>query len=123
MTDQNSQKSSDVPGQKRWVPAEHGELTPENREFLQHLESLISDDRHHDVLAIIHELDEVDIAELMIYVPLRKARKLYAWLPPELAADILEALNPDLRAVLMQDSDVARITEIVEELEDDDAVE
>jgi magnesium transporter len=106
-----------------WKRGAHGELVPENREFLQHIDSLISEGRHHDVLAIIDAWEEADIAELMIHVSLRKARKLYDWLPPEQAADILEALNPDLRAVLMQDADVARITEIVEELEDDDAVE
>ena len=105
------------------MPAEYGDLSPENREFLQHVESLISEDRHHDVLAIIDDWDDADTAWLMIHLPLRKARKLYAWLPPELAADVLEAFNPDLRAVLMQDSDIARITQIVEELEDDDAVE
>ena len=123
MTDQNSQMSMELAVTMRWQCGAHGELAPENREFLQFIESLISEGKHQDVLAIIDRWEEPDIAELMIHVSLRKARKLYDWLPPERAADILEALNPDLRAVLMQDSDVARITEIVEELDDDDAVE
>jgi len=123
VTDQNSQMSMELAVTMRWQCGAHGELAPENREILQFIESLISDGKHQGVLAIIDRWEEPDIAELMIHVSLRKARKLYDWLPPERAADILEALNPDLRAVLMQDSDVARITEIVEELDDDDAVE
>ena len=115
----NSESSAD----QRWIHGEHGELVPENRDLLQRIEALTAEDKSGEVLAIIAGWDDMDISELMIHVPLRKARKLYNWLPPEHAADILEALNPDLRAVLMQDADVARITEIVEELEDDDAVE
>jgi magnesium transporter len=123
VTDQNTEFSRESAMTTQWMPGVHGELAPENREFLQHIDALISDGLQTDVLAIIDDWDELDIAELMVHVPLRKARKLYDWLPPEHAADVLEALNPDLRAMLMQDSDVARITEIVEELDDDDAVE
>ncbi len=123
MTDQNSQMSTESAAEMRWMRGAHGELAPENRDLLQQIDSLISEGDQPGVLTILAAWDESDIAELMIHVSLRKARKLYDWLPPERAADILEALNPDLRAVLMQDSDVARITEIVEELDDDDAVE
>ena len=123
MTDQNSQMNSESSADQRWIHGEHGELVPGNRDLLQRIEALTAEDKSGEVLAIIAGWDDMDISELMIHVPLRKARKLYNWLPPEHAADILEALNPDLRAVLMQDADVARITEIVEELEDDDAVE
>ena len=80
------------------MPGAHGELAPENRGFLQHIDALISDGMKADVLAIIDDWDELDIAELMVHVSLKKARKLYDWLPPEHAADVLEALNPDLRA-------------------------
>ncbi len=123
MTDQYSQLNTESSAGQRWIPGEHGELAPENRELLHRLEALTDEDQSGDVLTIIAGWDDMDISELMIHVPLRKARKLYNWLPPEHAADILEAMNPDLRAVLMQDADVARITEIVEELDDDDAVE
>jgi magnesium transporter len=107
----------------RWAQSDHGELAPESRESLQHIEALLSDNNFSSVLEIIDDWDEADITELMIRLPLRKARMLNDWLPPDRAADILEAMNADLRAVLMQDSDVERITRIVEELDDDDAVE
>ena len=123
MTDQNSQLKTEPGTGQRWAHGDHGELAPENRELLQRIEALTAEDNSDAVLEVIAGWDDMDISDLMIQVPLRKARKLYNWLPPEHAADILEALNPDLRAVLMQDADVARITEIVEELEDDDAVE
>ena len=123
MADQNSQLKTEPSVGQRWAHGEHGELAPENRELLQRIEALTAENNSGAVLEVIAGWDDMDISDLMIHVPLRKARKLYNWLPPEHAADILEALNPDLRAVLMQDADVARITEIVEELEDDDAVE
>ncbi len=123
MTDQNAQKGRDVSGQTHWVPGEYGELSPDNREMLQRIESLISDDQDEDVLRIIGAWDESDVTELLIHLSLRKARKLYDWLPPDSAADILEAMTPDLRAVLMESSEAARIAAIVEELDDDDAVE
>jgi magnesium transporter len=123
VTDQDPTISPDLFQDVRWVYSEHGELAPENRELLQHVEDLIDDDKRLAVLALLKSWDEPDIGDLMIHVSLRKARKLYDWLPTELAADVLEAMHADLRTVLMQDSDIERITEIVEELEDDDAVE
>ena len=123
MTDRNSQDRSDVSGGQRWVRGDHGKLAAENRDLLQHVESLISDDQDGEVLRIIGTWDESDVTELLIYLSLKKARKLYDWLPPDDAAEILEAMNPDLRAVLMEASEAARIAAIVEELDDDDAVE
>ena len=123
MTEQNPTETTKSLNRPGWTHGEHGELGPENRELIQQIESLMADDRKSAVLALIDAWKEPDIGELMIHVSLRKARKLYDWLPTELAADVLEAMHADLRAVLMQDSDIERLTEIVEELEDDDAVE
>lgn len=123
MTDRNPNTSTHSSNDVRWVYGEHGELAPENRELLMHVEELIGENRQADVLAMLRPWNEPDIVELMIHVPLKKARILYYWLPTELAADVLEAMHADLRAVLMQESDIERLTEIVEELENDDAVE
>lgn len=108
---------------RRWTLGEPGELHPDNRELLAEIDELISDDRRDDVMQVLRGWAAADIMELLILLPLRKARKLYDWLPPGPAVKVLVAISPDLRAVLMQESGIARVAAIAEELEEDDAVE
>ena len=95
----------------------------ENREIAQHIDNLIAEDQREAVLRAIDGWEDGDVTELLIQLPLRRARKLYDWLPADYAADVMEAMNADLRAVLIESSEAARIAAIVEELEEDDAVE
>lgn len=106
-----------------WVRGEPGELAPENRELLATLDRLIREDHRSEVLQIVGQWDAADIMELMINLPLKLARRLYNWLPQDTAVEVLVKVSPDLRSVLMQESGVARIAEIAEELDEDDAVE
>ncbi len=108
---------------RRWKLGEPGELHPENRELLAEIDELISNDRQEEVLRLLQGWPAADIMELLILLPLRKARKLYDWLPPGPAVKVLVAINPDLRAVLMQESGIARVAAIAEELDEDNAVE
>lgn len=108
---------------RRWKLGEPGELHPENRELLAEIDELISNDRQEEVLRLLQGWPAADIMELLILLPLRKARKLYDWLPPGPAVKVLVAINPDLRAVLMQESGIARVAAIAEELDEDHAVE
>ncbi|MDX1517808.1 MAG: magnesium transporter, partial [Woeseiaceae bacterium] len=108
---------------RRWKLGEPGELHPENRELLAEIDELISDDQQDEVMRLLRGWPAADMMELLILLPLRKARKLYDWLPPGPAVKVLVAINPDLRAVLMQESGIARVAAIAEELDEDDAVE
>ncbi|MDX1516496.1 MAG: magnesium transporter [Woeseiaceae bacterium] len=107
----------------RWTLGEPGELHPDNREILQEIDRLISEEKRDDVLRILRGWRPADIMELLILLPLRKARRLYDWLPPGPAVKVLVAISPDLRAVLMQESGIARMAAIAAELDEDDAVE
>lgn len=98
-------------------------MNPDNRELLAEIDALISDDRQADVMKIVRGWPPADVMQLLILLPLRKARKLYDWLPPGPAVKVLVAISPDLRAVLMQESGIARVAAIAEELDEDDAVE
>ena len=98
-------------------------MHPDNRELLAEIDALISDDRQADVMKIVRGWPPADVMQLLILLPLRKARKLYDWLPPGPAVKVLVAISPDLRAVLMQESGIARVAAIAEELDEDDAVE
>ena len=107
----------------RWVRGEPGELAPENRELLAMLERLIRDDERANVLGTVGHWDALDIRDLLIYLPIKLARRLFSWLPAGAAVDVLVEVSPDLRAQLMQDIEVAQIAEIAGGLEEDDAVE
>ncbi|MDJ0941790.1 MAG: magnesium transporter [Woeseiaceae bacterium] len=108
---------------RRWKRGEPGHVHPENRELLAEIDDLISEDRRNEVLAIVRGWLPADVMELLILLPLRKARKLYDWLPPGPAVKVLASISPELRAVLMQESGIARIAAIADELDDDEAVE
>jgi magnesium transporter len=107
----------------RWVRGEPGELAPENRELLATLDRLIRDDERRQVLDVVAYWDPLDIRDLLIFLPIKLARRLFNWLPAGSAVDVLVAVSTDLRAQLMQDIGIARIAEIAEGLEEDDAVE
>lgn len=102
---------------------EPGELAPESRELLAGIEELVRDEAPERVLAIIGAWSPGDVMELMIHLPIRLARRLHGWLPSETAAEVLSEVSQDLRANLVQDTDIARIAEIIEGLDEDDAVE
>ena len=108
---------------RRWKRGEPGQLHPENRELFDELEDLISDEQRDEVLRIVRSWAPADVMELLVLLPLSKARRLYGWLPEGPAVKVLVTISPDLRAVLMQEAGIARIAAIAGELEDDDAVD
>ncbi len=82
--------------------------------------------RAGDRAAVLEEVstrDPIHIADLLVSLPLARAEQLYGWLPAGLAVVVLEAMNPGLRALLLQHADAKRVAEITDELEDDDAAE
>lgn len=99
------------------------DTAPEDREIAHHVDRLITEDQRDEALRVIDGWTDAEVTDLLILLPLRKARKLYDWLPPDYAADVIEPMNADLRAVLIEASEAERIAAIVAELDDDDAVE
>ena len=107
----------------RWVRGEPGELAPENRELLDEIEDQIRDEERDRVVGEVGHWDPLDIAELLLHLPIKFARRLFSWLPSSVAVDVLVEVSTDLRSQLMQDFEVSRIAEITAGLEEDDAVE
>ena len=116
-------KRRQTAAQRRWQRGEPGRENPDNRVLLDEIEDLIGADQRSAVLDVVRSWAPADVMELLVLLPLRKARKLYNWLPPGPAVKVLVSISPDLRAVLMQESGIARIAAIADELEEDDAVE
>ncbi len=107
----------------QWVRGEPGELAPENRDLLARIEDMVRDDARGRVLTLIAGWQPGDVMELMIHLPIKLARRVHGWLPPEIAASVLSEVSQDLRSNLIEDADIVRIAEITEGLEEDDAVE
>ena len=107
----------------RWVRGEPGELAPENRDLLANLERRIRDDERVSVIGTVGHWHPIDLAELLLYLPIKLARRLFGWLPSRAAVNVLVEVSTDLRSLLMEDIEVGRIVEITAGLEEDDAVE
>ena len=107
----------------RWVRGEPGELAPENRALLEELEDRVRDGEQERVIDIVGHWHPIDLAELLLYLPIKLARRLYSWLPSSAAVDVLVEVSTDLRVMLLEDADVGQIVEIAAGLEEDDAVE
>ena len=67
---------------RRWKRGEPGQLNPENRDLFDELEDLITEEQREDVLRAVRGWAPADVMELLILLPLAKARRLYGWLPP-----------------------------------------
>lgn len=106
-----------------WTRGAPGEVLEANKPLLKSLRRLIREGRRVEVLETIEGWSPADVMELLVQLPLKRARKLYGWLPPGPATKVLVEVSPALRAVLMEASGVARIAAIAEHLDDDDAVE
>jgi magnesium transporter len=119
----DSPRNSSDPLITRWVRGEPGELAPENRELLAMLERLIRDGERANVLGVVGHWDALDIRDLLIYLPIKLARRLFSWLPTNTAVDVLVEVSIDLRSQLMQDIDIEHAAEIAGGLGSDDAVE
>lgn len=106
-----------------WLPGEPDELREENRPLLKRLNKLIKKGRREEVQAIVDAWPPAHVMELLIQLPLKRARLLYDWLPIVPAAKVLEEVNPTLRSFLMAEAGIARIAEIAEGMRDDDVVD
>ena len=106
-----------------WIRAEAGEAASANRELLTLIEDLTRNNARDDVLGVVSSWEPADVGDLMIYLPIKYARRLYGWLPTELASAVLTEVSIDLRSNLVEHADIDRIAEITEGLDEDDAVE
>jgi len=105
-----------------WLPGEPDEMRDENRPLLKRLNKLIKKGRQDEVRAIVVDWPPAHIMELLIQLPLQRARRLFGWLPIGLAAKVLTAVNPALRSILTAEAGIARVAEIAGGMRDDDVV-
>ena len=106
-----------------WTRAKPGERLDENRPVVKEIARMIKADERERVLAVLRHWHPRDIIELMVQLPLKRARKLYVCLPAGPAAKILAELNDDFRTALLEDATIERITDILNSLDAEEAAD
>jgi magnesium transporter len=106
------------------APEEDGEMpTDLDRDWLEDVERALRDEDEGTALQLVAGHTPADVAILLINLPLRRARSLFALLPNEAAAEVLTGISEELRAALILDSSIERIAGVADSLEQDDAVD
>jgi len=94
-----------------------------DRDWLADVERALRAEDDHEAFELVREHSPAEVSELLINLPLRRARSLFALLPVEVAAVVLTGISEELRVALMVDSSIERIAGIADTLEQDDAVD
>lgn len=75
------------------------------------------------VLNLVADLYPADVALLLTRLAFEDARRLFRWLPEDLASDTLTELEDEYRAALLQGEADARLTTLLDALDTDDAAD
>mgnify|MGYP001066184534 CR=1 FL=1 len=94
-----------------------------DRDWLADVERALRAEDDHAAFELVRAHSPAEVSELLINLPLRRARSLFALLPIAVAAVVLTGISEELRVALMVDSSIQRIAGIADTLEQDDAVD
>jgi magnesium transporter len=119
MNEENKTK----PDELRWTRSTPGEQLDINKPVVKGIARLIKERELDSVRGILRRWHPRDIVELLVQLPLKRARKLFLSLPPGPAAKVIAGLNDDFRAALLEDATIDRLVEILDSLDPEDAVD
>jgi magnesium transporter len=85
--------------------------------------TLLAEGQRGMVLNLVADLYPADVALLLRHVPAEEAKRLFRWLPPELASDTLAEMEDAFRASLLEDLSQTVLTDLLDALDTDDAVD
>lgn len=94
-----------------------------NDEYLEHIRSIINDNRADEARAELATLHPADIAELYQNLDLEEAEYLYRLLDEDTAADVLMELDEEDRMKLLSAMPAEQIAKQIDHLDTDDAVD
>ncbi|EIC19339.1 magnesium transporter [Thiorhodovibrio frisius] len=112
-----SPSASDEQAPLRWTHSATGELSSENKLVIKKIGQLIKAGDRDRVRAIVRRWRPRDVIELMVNLPLKRARKLFFYMPAGAAAKVVAELNDDFRAALLEDATIDRLVEILDSLD------
>ncbi len=85
--------------------------------------ALLASGQRGMVLNLVADLYPADLALLLIHLPFEEAEQLFRWLPVEQAGETLAELDDAFRAALLEGVRPDRLTELLDELDTDDAAD
>jgi magnesium transporter len=117
----NLQEEQPIP--LRWTRARPGERLDANRPVVKAIAQMIKQGQMDLLRVELRRWHPRDIVELLVQLPLKRARKLFLSLPPGPAAKVIAELHDDFRAALLEDATIERLVEILDSLDPEDAVD
>jgi magnesium transporter len=105
------------PPSPHWTHSEDDQVSADNRKVIKQIGRLIKAGERDRVRAIVRRWRPRDVIELMVHLPLKRARKLFFYLPSGAAAKVVAELNDDFRAALLEDATIERLVEIIDSLD------
>ncbi len=106
-----------------WPRGPVGEPAGDKRSTVKAVKRLIKGKQRKALLGQLAAWSPEDVMELLVHLPLKPARKLFGWLPAGPSERVLAELNPEFRAVIMEETTVERLRQILDRLPPDDAFE
>ncbi len=94
-----------------------------NKEYLNHIESLISSEKDKDILALLSEEHPADIAEIIDHLNVDDGTYLVKLLDSEKTAEALMEIDEDDREKILQNMSAEEIADEIDELDTDDAAD
>ena len=85
--------------------------------------TLLQEKKYHQLKTILSEMNEADIAAILVDVPEEALPLLYRILPKELAAEVFVNMDSDAQEILIQAFSDKELREVLDELYVDDAVD
>ena len=94
-----------------------------NKEYIQHIESLIEENNVNELLRLLNDVHWADIAELMNELKPQDASYLFKQFESEISSEILLELDDEVREEILKSLSAKEIAEELDELDTDDAAD
>ena len=95
----------------------------QNEEVLDTIADLIRAREKKSLVTRLRKWPVTDLVELFHELPLKRARKLFKWMPDKVNALILAELSTDFRTALMAEVPLARVALLLDSLDSEDIIE
>ncbi|MTI16301.1 magnesium transporter [Rhodobacteraceae bacterium RKSG542] len=106
-----------------WNRASNEKATAHNEAVQRQILEMLAENKTDGLVTELRNWDPTDLLQLLTQMPLVSARKLLKRLPINPSAKIMAELDPDFRALLLHDETLSRLTDMLNEMSEDDVVE
>ena len=106
-----------------WKRGDPGKLDEANRDTIEAIKGLVKARDRAGLNAQLKSWLPEDVMDLMVHLPLKHARRVFAWLPADPSDKVLAELRPEYRAVIMEEASIERLGEIMDRMSVEDASE